>query len=38
MVSFPENVFSTLIVSFLAKNQKMFKVGKSRKYDEETVL
>ena len=35
MVLFRENVFSALVLRFfLAKNQKTFKVGKVRKYDE----
>ena len=32
---FLENVFSILIVSFSAKNPKLFTVGKIRKYDRE---
>ena len=36
MVLFRKNVFSTLIVRFLAKYQKIFKIGKLRKYDDET--
>ena len=36
MVLFPKYVFSTLIVRFFAKNQKVFEVGKLRKYDGES--
>ena len=34
--NFPENVFSTLIVSFFVENQKCFEFGKkNRTFDEE---
>ena len=38
MVLFLKNDFSTLIVRFFAKNQKVFKVGKIGKSDEGTDI
>ena len=38
MVVFRKNVFSALIMRFFGKNQKTFKVGNIRKYDEKGIF
>ena len=35
VILFPKNIFSTLIVKFLPKNQKIFQFGRNIKYDEQ---